>query len=349
MSTRRPDPVQPRQPRDKIAAYRRRGASGARPRDVSLPFRWDVSRLECLGSFLRQDNGNPTSEAQFQRWYRPNYDGFFHDLLDCAARTVALAGDADLMFVGRSPESLFDLLSGFLDGTRWRERLALLHFSTGSMDMKTVRREHPQELRAFRAYLDSLGVSPRKLIYRERPAALVDLVCSGNTMEQLLELLHDWAVEQNADWDAVRRNLRVVAIVKKDDEQPPRPRWRQRRDRRDASYFSYAWYTDRALIEAFRRRGQVREVAVSSQLWEFLGDWQAKVTPSYSPELWGSSESARPCHAFEHLEGVRAARALYEAGCTPRVRAQFVRRLTAETAAMQEPWFRTLVGLVGEV
>jgi hypothetical protein len=49
------------------------------------------------------------------------------ELARCCARVLAFAGDSDLVFVGRSPESLFDLLSGFLEGTSRAGRASLLN------------------------------------------------------------------------------------------------------------------------------------------------------------------------------------------------------------------------------
>ncbi|NLC24613.1 MAG: hypothetical protein GX776_09170 [Oxalobacter sp.] len=42
-------------------------------------------------------------------------------MLPCCARIIAFAGNSDLVFVGRSPESFFDLLSGMLFDTTWLE------------------------------------------------------------------------------------------------------------------------------------------------------------------------------------------------------------------------------------
>jgi hypothetical protein len=324
-----------------MAAYRRRTVSVTSRSDVPLPFRWDLSRIEGLGKFLEQDNCGPVAKQQFQRDCEASYEGFFDDLLSCAARTVAVSGDVDFVFIGRSPESLFDLLSGLWSGTRCHERLAMLHFSTGRTNLHAMRCDRPHELLAFRAYLDTLGLSPQKLIHRERPVALVDLVWTGHSMEELLGLLSLWAKEQNADWSAMTRNLRLVAIINNNDADPPLTLWDRQRNRGSCAG---KWYSDRAECRAMHGRGQVREVAVPSQLWEFLGDWQAKVTPSYPPTLWGSPKAARPCHAFEHLEGLRAAHALYEAGCLSRVRAQFVRRLADDDVAMREPWCRAMLG-----
>jgi hypothetical protein len=45
------------------------------------------------------------------------------DLRPCASSVVGRCGGGRLVFVGRSPESLFDYLSGVFDGTAWEGRL----------------------------------------------------------------------------------------------------------------------------------------------------------------------------------------------------------------------------------
>jgi hypothetical protein len=305
-----------------------------------------MSRPEKLGTLLEEGipAGTTGSCSDTTTAYRTDYDGFLDALLACAARTIALAGDSDLVIVGRSPESLFDLLSGLLAETSWQketsQRLTLLRYSKGYTDEDVERPNQCIAIKAFRIYMYTLGLSPEKLIVRERPVALIDLVCSGDTMRQLLLLIRDWAIEEKVDWPAVRRKLCVVALVRKDDETPPRPRWKQRRDGRTGRW---CWRTKADWIDELLDRGALREVAICSHLWDFLGNLQAKSTPSYPPDDWGTETAARPSHQPYHLAGLRAARRLYAAGCTPETRERFATLLRGEKLAMREAWCRRLV------
>jgi hypothetical protein len=69
------------------------------------PFRWDLVRPDQLGSLL---DGVEVPQLFF-------LDG----LVECAARVLAQCGDGELYFVGRSVDSLYDLLSGALADTDW--------------------------------------------------------------------------------------------------------------------------------------------------------------------------------------------------------------------------------------
>src|SRR5215470_4608289 len=75
------------------------------------PFRWDLSRREQLPQVPL------SSMAVFRHWPQVKYSPEFEqELRICAARVIAAAGDTDWVFVGRSPEHLFDYLSGIFEG-----------------------------------------------------------------------------------------------------------------------------------------------------------------------------------------------------------------------------------------
>jgi hypothetical protein len=62
------------------------------------PYRWDLVAPDQLGSLL----DGTVSPSLF----------FLSDLVECAGKVVARSGGGDLVFVGRSLDSMFDLLSG---------------------------------------------------------------------------------------------------------------------------------------------------------------------------------------------------------------------------------------------
>jgi hypothetical protein len=82
--------------------------------EESLPFRWDLVTPDQLGSLLV---GTATPDL----W-------FLDELVACAGKVLARSGNGDLVFVGRSLDSMFDLLSGALAdlaGQRLLRRLPL--------------------------------------------------------------------------------------------------------------------------------------------------------------------------------------------------------------------------------
>lgn len=325
MNTKQLYTVAPRRPRDTRTRRRVRTARAANPYmdgTVPVPFRWDVARKVNLGTLLEGDTAATCAN-------------FMSSLLDCAARVVAAAGNADLVFVGRSPESLYDILSGLLRDSTWHERLTLLQFSVGYTERSEACRKDPEALAAFRTYLNSMRLSPAKIIVRERPVAFVDLLCNGNTFDQFLTLLYTWAMEEKADWPAVKRKLRVVGIVRA-REAPLVPKWKKRCK-------PWRWRDDAPWMNDLLERGALREVVIDESLWSYLGDRQDKTTRSYVPEHWGDPSYALPYREGKHcLRAVRLARGLFEEG-QKLARRQDLSKLLSRTDAMKYGWLRNLV------
>jgi hypothetical protein len=276
------------------------------------PFRWDVSRREQLGRLLI----GPRART---------YRGFMGDLLRCSAGLLDRAGNADLVFVGRSPESLFDLLSGLLADTSWRGRLALLNVSLGGTVPRAVPALPSGTRAAIRRQLRAVGLTPAQLVARPRPIALVDVVVTGDSLGSLLELVVGWARETRVDEAAVRRRLRVVGLTPRQPTNPHTWRWQQRA----------AW------VAGFPRSA-LQGLAIPWRLFSYLANWQAKVTPANPPSCWASEELGQPPRSTEHHEALRLARWLYAEGTTRARRRQLVRWL-ARQPAMRERWLRALV------
>jgi hypothetical protein len=281
--------------------------------DIEPPFRWDLTRRNQLGNLIE-------GEKAF------SYDQFLDDLLRCCVRTLAFAGDSDLVFVGRSPESIFDHLSGLLLDSSWFERLELLHFSMRYREESEIRREHPDAITAMRSYLQRLGLDPEALATRRRPVAFIDLVASGETFGRLVSFLQNWSREIGYDWNAVRRRVRLIGITWRKKTSPNTWRWQQHAD----------WVD---LLES----GAVKNVSIPWSLWDYLGNYQEKVSRSYTPSLWGDPTLASASHYEQQLKALRLAFDLFELGRTRERREEFVALLVREPA-MKEEAFRTLVG-----
>ena len=290
-----------------------------------IPFRWDVTRREQLG---RLADAAP-AEA---------YPEFRHDLRRCCAGVVSAAPDCDLFFVGRSPESLFDYLSGVFEGTRPERDLRLVLFSMRDCGMREVRRSYPRGLAALEQYFRSLGLDPASLGARERPVALVDLIYSGVTFDNLVRLFYEWALRSRAYWRSVRRKLRIVGVVESDARPGPS---------------SYRWQSARPFARHALQRGAIRNVAVPYRLWDYLGNNQTKVAESYPPQDWGrNSATAAPVggawrwqasewERYQLRAAVRLAHDLYQSGRSREERGAFITAL-AEAGGLRDAAVRSL-------
>jgi hypothetical protein len=271
------------------------------------PHRWDLLRPDRLGTLL-------DGAARPNLWH-------LDELTDCAAKVLARSGGADLRFVGRSADSLFDLLGGVLAGTSWSDRLARLPLSCTRHDALTAR-----QLSLLREHLAAAGLSPRELARRSRPIALVDLVWAGRTFTALHTVLRDWIDESREPWPVIRRKLRYLGITERTRTSPKTWRWQQHQ----------AW-TGELPAHA------VRNVSLSPAVWDLLGNHQPKTAPSFPPDRWSDEAATAPARGEAPTRALATAVALVAAGRTPAVRRRLVRTLAAEPA-FGEVWLRSLAG-----
>jgi hypothetical protein len=286
------------------------------PEPGVVPFRWDVRRREQLGRLLSA----PPPARPF--WYIPTR---FRDLLpevrSCSARVLARAGDARLVFVGRSPENMFDYLTGALADTPWADRCDLLSVSLQwGVHLLPV-----PALRALRQQHLAFGLHPGAIASAPRPVAFVDLVSSGGTFGELSVFLSRWARDEGVDVNAVRRRLRWIGITRRTRNSPNTWRWFQK----------VQWARDYP-------RGALRGVSVDSWFWSWLGNYQDKTMPSNTYDRWGTEGMAHPEHAPERLEALRVAYKLHDKARSREERERFVAELV-ERPEMREPWLRSLV------
>lgn len=274
------------------------------------PFRWDLRRREQLGRLLEGEE-------------IPPFEGFETEVRQAVARIVATAGDARLVFLGRSPETFFDYLSGVTLSTPWAERLDLVNLSLRHQD----RRLATDAWHAFRDHLETLEMSPRAIAEGRWPVAIVDLVASGGTIRDFVDLLLRWADDQRLDRAAVRRRLRIVGVTYRTKSSPNTRRWQQ------AS--SAAWLDEYPRIVA-------KNVSIPGRLWAYLGNDQPKVTPSHPPWRWADPTAAEPDRHPWHLLALRHAVRVFDRGADPAERERFAVEL-GRTPAIRSRWGRQLV------
>lgn len=245
---------------------------------------------------------------------------FLDELIECAARVLAQCGDGELYFVGRSVDSLYDLLSGALAETGWVERLHPLPLSLYGLSGQGFNAE---ELRQLRTNLTAEGLAPGELM-RGRPTVFVDLVYQGSTFENLYAVLRDWIDDEHAQWDVIRRQLRFVGITWRTKTSPNTWRWQQHAD-----------------FAGELPASAIRNVSLDGWLWSYFGNYQPKTAGSFRRTRWADARVAEPPRDETARKALAEAVALVAAAKTPEVR----RALAAELArqpAMSERWLRDL-------
>lgn len=275
--------------------------------DVIRPFRWDITRRSQLGTL-------PDIEPP------ETYPEFEEDLLACAARVLAFAGDSDLVFVGRSPQPLFDLLSGLLMETSWSDRLRLLNIGLRHVETPTY-----DQLRAVYPCFGEAGLEPHALARRRRGTALVDVVDTGETLGTLLTFLKKWSDDVRVEWRAVAAKIRIVGLTWREKTSPNTWRWQQHAE----------W------VKRLRPR-EIKNVSVPPRLGTFLAAEAPKTSYSFTPSWWGDEDVTRPARDHEAREALALAVHLFDLGRTIETQRRFARALGSEPA-MKERWFRSLI------
>ncbi|TCC37867.1 hypothetical protein [Kribbella speibonae] len=274
--------------------------------DPIRPFRWDLIRPDQLGSML--------DDVEVWELF------FLDDLIRCAARVLGQCGDGDLYFVGRSVDSLFDVLSGALADTGWSSRLHPLPLSLFGVDGQSVT---AGELRQLRTNLAAEGLTPGELM-RGRPTVFVDLVYQGSTFENLYGVLRRWIDDEHAQWDVIRRQLRFVGITSRTKTSPNTWRWHQHAE----------FATD---LPA----SAIRNVSLDPRLWSYFGDYQHKTAASFRRTRWADPEVADPRRDERTRMALAEAVKIVAAARTPKVRRKLAELLTREPA-ISERWLREL-------
>ena len=236
------------------------------------------------------------------------------------ARVIAFSGNGDLVFVGRSPDPLFDFLSGAFAGTSWEGRLRQLPVSlrgySGAWSVPGMRE-------TLRRYLAGLDLGPRQIGSR-RPTTLVDMVATGGTFGDLVRIWHRWAQADRVPWVELQRKLRLIGLVVRTKTSPKAWRWQQ--------------HADWARLLPARA---IRNVSAPDWfIYELAGG--DKASHSFPPTHWDNPMMSEPSRDPDVRAGLRIAVYLYETGRTASARHQLAAKL-AQTPGVQTAWLRSLV------
>jgi hypothetical protein len=252
--------------------------------------------------------------------------GFLHfreQLFEACAEVVAQSRGRALAFVGRSPESLYDLLRGVFRDTRRAPRLVLVPFSLRDHPREAARRAARAELDGLDRHFAELGLDPASIAADERGVAFVDFVAYGTTIGNLNDALEVLAECRRVDVDDLRRKVSYVGLVK-------------------ASLGWTHWRAD-GLSDGTRLfdEGRASVVPIPSRLWGLLGDQAPKTMDSHTRARW-----PRPCRLppldEERAEAIRLARDLRRVGQSREARRDFASRL-ARRAKGERAWLGSLV------
>lgn len=274
------------------------------------PFRWDVSKIEQLGRLI--DTSSPGPDPQW-----------LEAIATAATKVVVRSNDADLVFVGRSPENWFDYLSGVFAGTSREQRAVHLNYSNRDWSMAEIRSEAPEAYAALCDHMRTLRLDPAAMVNARHGVCFVDLVHRGYTFGHLFTFLHDWAIEEGVDTKQLFAKTNIVGITLRTKTSPNTWRWQQH----------LPWVKEFGLT-------QIKNVSIPAELWMELGNTQPKVTPSNHHKHWTADTLLGPDRSEDTLQALQLAHNLYRLGAEQR--REFSRRL-AQSEGAKLAWVRDLM------
>lgn len=275
------------------------------------PYRWDLVTPAKLGTLL---DGVPAPDL----WFVP-------ELATCAGKVLARSAHGDLAFVGRSLDSMFDLLSGAMSGFDDAPALRRLplSFAREWKGGPRRRRFHPREESAARTVLEGVGITPYLLSRRSRPVCFVDVAYSGSTFTDVFDLIRRWVDDDRAQWDVIRQKIRFIGVTWREKTSPNTFRWAQHNP----------WTAE--LPSA-----AVVSVSMNGRVWGYLGNDQAKLTRTHAPKHWLTDAEGPGRNEATRAALAEAVAVVAQGRATP------IRRLIAQAMrdepALSEPWLRML-------
>eukprot|EP01102_Stenamoeba_stenopodia_P013625 TRINITY_DN4446_c0_g2_i1.p1 TRINITY_DN4446_c0_g2~~TRINITY_DN4446_c0_g2_i1.p1 ORF type:complete len:483 (-),score=110.02 TRINITY_DN4446_c0_g2_i1:50-1498(-) len=294
--------------------------------EVVHPFRWDLNNVTGLGrkAFIYRNklslNKHLANDLRRMKCY--DFWKFFEEFQRCVANTLALSHGSDLLFLGRSPEMIYDFLCGcFKDDESLVSKLKLMHFSMRSVDEYEWKHDiigPSSRMSHMMTYMTSLGLDPQSLLKRKTPIAIVDFVYGGETLDNLLWLIRAWTIQLKCDWNAVRQKIMVIAI--------------RSVARLDVTLRGQEW------METYGGPKHWFTVWTSDIFWVAVADRLIHMEHSYPMYQWGKNVRKRVVRAGLHTELF-----FYETAQTKGGRQEFVSELVKVNAGMRQAWFRSLV------
>lgn len=277
------------------------------------PFRWNIAKREQLGALFQDGE------------YPPPSDEYLDILRSAAAKIVAYADDANLAFIGRSPENFYDYLSGIFVNVDPAPKLHLIQFSLRWAGVDGLKAIEPAKQQGLFDYFVEEGVDSRSISSTAGPLALVDFVAEGGTMKNLIGLMKMQADQEGVDWNVVQKRLRIVGLRVRTHNSPNTWRWQQHQDWLDGIPDSV-----------------IKNVSMPASFLYYVGNEQAKTTSSFHPGHWDTAENTRPSASEMQRRALSFAVQLYDIGNSNGERRK-LSALIAKTHQMNQRQTRQIV------
>jgi len=274
------------------------------------PFRWNLKKREQLGELI---SGR-----------EPNFDeSYTQELIESSARLVARSESRKIVFVGRSPESYFDFLSGAMIETSKNSDIELLNISNRFEDIRDFKQTMPDAYLAIKSHFEILGISPQNLIAHNKGIYFCDLVHSGATFGKLFEFLIDWTKQEKLSVASLISKIGFLGITQRTKNSPKTWRWQQHQE----------WVKKYRMLK-------IKNISISYWFWDYLGNRQEKVTRSNFPNKWSDESILNPFRGEKELNALTQAYHLFNLGVKNK---KLLAKELGKQFEVKEQWLRSFI------
>jgi len=298
------------------------------------PFRWNIKKIEELGLLLKNDF-DPCSTTFIENFLNEiekiriliddkNQPVIFEDFLKCCSRVLSFSGNRDIIFIGRSPENIFDFYSGIFENTSWAQRIKLLNISIyGLFDCKD-NIIFEKKFTALKNHFKELKLAPTDIVKHPKGIAFCDLVWEGTTFGKIFEFLISWASEEKIPCMDLKRKIFFLGITPRKKTSPNTNRWQQ-----ESTWTRY-----------YNVLKQIKNISIPKPLWFYLGNMQDKTIPCNYFWRWNKEVIHLPQRKEENFQSLKFAYWIYKFGTENKK--QFSKLLVKENA-IKYIWYRKLI------
>ncbi len=274
------------------------------------PFRWNLQKSEQLGTLIEGERS-------------ATYPEFPEELRTVCAKVLAQSEDGLMVFVGRSPESLFDYLSGIFSDSPRLEDLVHLNLSNRYESIDDLQKQNFNTANALNDHLSECGLLPEMILARKRMTVFIDLVARGGTFGILAHHLIQLASRQNLSVREMKRKIAFRGITMQTKTSPNTWRWQQ----------NTPWVKELEITN-------IKNISIPYRLWDYLGNMQDKVTLPNRPQDWATDTMLEPPREEKNLQALRRAYDLFNLGHAEKK--PFAECLSQQPT-IREPWLRHLI------
>lgn len=255
------------------------------------------------------------------------------NVIQISAWILNYCRDGELFFFGRSPENIYDFLSGVFKDFSWKDRLHLVLLSTRYTKYEETLYDviTDEQKTSVKKYLTSVGLHPKDIIQRKRRTCLVDFIHSGYSINNFVTIMERWCQEEKLSVKDMLFKFEFIMIEKEEHVV----------ELAEKGVEPYFMMTD-IVNKCGYQSNSYHLITISDKLWESFSENPEKVTESYPAYKWGDDDQINFINSHHDIVGIFKARLAYDYGCHKNGK-KILRKHMLDCPSMKYKWFQQIL------